>query len=924
MKKSYRNAGLTRLRTLGLTALLAGAAATAQAQIGYTAPNVTNTLGTYTDLGTTGTAIPTANTDDANSIAQGIGFPFTFNGTVFTQVVLNTNGFIKLGAAAPTGPAYTDGSQSTVNGPVDGPDTNLLLIFNQDLQAGAAGTEYRVATTGITPNRVCTIQWKNVQDKPRFNGATTPVLVGTQYANFSFQIQLFEVNNSTQFVYGTATPGAVADDFAKFVSVGIKGSSAVAGNLILGTKASATPWAQTAFVGAPYTGNAHNVRGTQLPQAGRTYTFSIPVANDVATQIIYGFSKLAVPGSNPVELQALVRNAGTAATVGPVTVTLSVTGANTYTATQVVPSLGTTATTSTALVTFAAVPLPNLGNNTITVSVPLDGNNNNNAQTEPLVTNATTISLIKTGVPPVSASGFGAGAQDNYFGAKFRLTQSRDVAAVNAFFFNEPAAVGNTAYGVLIDATTGTLLGRSANFVVTTASLNQLHTFTLTAPITVPAGDVIVGMATVAATPASPQFFLMGVQGENPNRSGTYYTGSATTAAAPTVALNAANTRVYRYMLEMVTAAPATCPTAGNIAIANVTTTSASVSFTGPGNGTAYQVVYVPAGTTPTATSPTAASTASPINLTGLMANTGYDVYVRVLCGATDQSQLAGPVFFSTPCIPAIVQNFPYAENFDVIARGQDLPCGITVADINADGATWNPTNSVTVGTTTSTVFRSGPYAMVYAANPAAAPQDADDWVFLPAMRFVGARSYRLAFWYRGFQANVREALEVKYGNAATPAGQTNLLYTNRAINSPTYAQATNASTPALADLTPATTGVYYIGFHAISPADLLFMAVDDVTVTAVLSSSAALNRAVNVYPNPSNTGSFNLDIRGANAQGTLTVEVTNMLGQRVYTGAAKDNFANRLDLSYLANGIYTLKIRNGGEYVQQQLSIVK
>jgi hypothetical protein len=64
--------------------------------------------------------------------------------------------------------------------------------------------------------------------------------------------------------------------------------------------------------------------------------------------------------------------------------------------------------------------------------------------------------------------------------------------------------------------------------------------------------------------------------------------------------------------------------------------------------------------------------------------------------------------------------------------------------------------------------------------------------------------------------------------------------------------------------------------------------------------------------------------VRGANAKQALSVEVTNMLGQRLYSGKAQDNFTNSVDLSSLPTGIYSIKVRNGEEYTMQQISIVK
>ena len=101
---------------------------------------------------------------------------------------------------------------------------------------------------------------------------------------------------------------------------------------------------------------------------------------------------------------------------------------------------------------------------------------------------------------------------------------------------------------------------------------------------------------------------------------------------------------------------------------------------------------------------------------------------------------------------------------------------------------------------------------------------------------------------------------------------------------------------------------------------------IDDlsITATAVTATSEALLRAVSVFPNPSATGLFDLEIHGANAQRGLEVQVTNTLGQRVYSGAARDNYTNRLDLCQLAPGIYFLQVRNGEERMTSQVSIVK
>ncbi|MDB5268866.1 MAG: hypothetical protein JWP58_1906 [Hymenobacter sp.] len=1220
MNHQYNRPGPTvRLRHLALAALLAtGTAAGAQAQtLNYPPANAQNVAGTYTDLGTTGTAITTTSTDDANSAEQLIGFNFAYNGATMDRFILNTNGFLKLGAAAgmtaPTVALYTAYAESNNGGTLLGTatnDINLISPFNYDLLSGTSTAEYRVATTGTAPNRVCTIQWKNVADKAQLSdvGGTT---VANQYANMAFQVKLYEANNSIEFVYAAPTVAAAANNNFKYAQVGIKGAGNGADQILRVTKGSVTLWSDASavtFASGPVTvgaTGAFNFRQAVPADNGRTYRFTPVVAVDAAASAIQGYASVIVPASNPITLRGVVRNSGTTAFAAATPVTLTISGANTYTQTVNVAAL---AAGGSALATFSGITLPNVGQNTVTLSValPNDTNASNNTLAQPMETSATTISLATPGAGS-GGSVFNAGA-DGYYASKITLNVGRSITAVSGLISDAgnqagvaKTTVGESMYGVVIDATTGTLLARSANYVVTQADINTYHTFTLVAPATVPAGSVLVGMAQTASSGTLP-YYPFGVQAEDPNRTATYYTGStaggvptaafttatttgfklpfgAVTAApatndvavneiqgygsiavpvgnpfslravvrngglaavttptqvtlnitgantfsqvqtvtslavsatstvtfsnitlpnagantitvsvpnddvpgnntatqamttsptkfsfiapgvAPTGAfgvpvatanrtiafcskltvnasrditsvsafiyndtnLSSSNTVAYgvvvnattgavigrsadytlttadlnrlhtftmaanvpagdflvgialvtpanstavfpiavqnetparpgtfytvnitsttpvapvdaasnnsRYMIEAETAAPNACPTPTGLAITGSTFSSASFSFTAAAGATGYQIVYGPQGFTPGGTGSTTSPTftGTTYTLPGLSASTTYDFYIQTICSTTSQSGLGGPVRVTTACTPPTIAAFPYAQNFDVVASGQTLPCGITVTDSNNDGFTWRATGTVT-DPATANVARSAPNAMVYSFNnvgptPTVA---ANDWFFTPALSLVTSQSYRVSFYYR-VASTYTEGLEVKYGTAATPAGQTNTLYTNAALTSATYQLASNASTPAVLDITPATAANYYVGFHAISQANQGFLAIDDLNITAgPLATSEALKRAVSVFPNPSNTGVFNLEIHGANAKQAMAVEVTNMLGQRVYTGSAKDNFSNSVNLSSLASGIYSIKVRNGEEYTQQQISIVK
>ncbi|GAA4389733.1 hypothetical protein GCM10023186_37280 [Hymenobacter koreensis] len=897
---------------MALAALLAvGATGGAQAQtLNYSLFGAQNVAGTYTDLGTAGTVISTANTDDANSAATPIGFTFNYNGTDFTDFVLNTNGFLKLGTAAPTGPSYFPTAQATAStaaGPLTSTDTNLLLPLNEDLEAGTSPAEYRIAVTGTAPNRVATIQWKNVSDKARNNGAATPTLIGKQLTNISFQVKLYETTNQIEFVYGSATPGPVAGDNFKAFAVGIKGSGSTATQLITATKPSVSAWSATTFLAGNYTGNAHNVRSTVLPDAGRTYRFSPARPNDAATLLVYSLGKLPTPFGTPHVIQGLVRNVGTSALTN-ITVTASVTGANTFTNTKTIASL---AVGATALVSFDPFSPTVNGTNNIAVSVGADDVASNNTATYTQLVNATTYAVAEPTAGSTGSVGFtansGADAGTGIFLVRYTTNAPRRVSEVKVRLEGAPASVGRTVYGAVLD-NAGTILARTPDYVITTADIGTDKTFTFATPVAV-SGDFFAGMAQAAAPAGTAPYFPLGLQSETPTRANTFFT-AALTGGAPT---DAAGSNLGRFMIEAVTVAPATCAPPTAVTVTGITAGSATVNFTGPANGTSYTVVYGPTGFNPATggTTVTPAPTASPVTLNGLSGSTTYQVYVRANCGANDQSTFAGPISFSTPCTPPQISTFPYNENFDAAAQA---PCGYSILNVNGDANTWQVV-------ATALHSASAPNAIAYQFNPNAA---ADDWFFTPQLLLRTTSRYQLSFKYKTQQLAsfpTSERLEVKYGQGATVAAQTTTLFTNTNITNTTHVTAT---APTVAVIQPATNGFYNIGFHVYSLADQYNLFIDDISITQVVTSASdALARAVAVFPNPS-AGQLTVDVTNAQAKNGLQVEVINMVGQKVLSTSVRDNLSNKLDVSMLANGMYTLRVSNGAEYMIRTISIQK
>ena len=906
-----------RLGRLGLAAVLLGGATVAQAQnLYYTTTSATNVAGTYTDLGTAGTAIATANTDDANSAAQNIGFTFAFNGSSFTQFVFNTNGLVRLGSAAPSSAAmyYDNSGQSGVDplASTNAADVNLLMPFNFDLVPGTGAVDYRVLTSGTAPNRVCTIEWRNVADKA---GVGQDAKNPTQYANFSFQLKLYETTNNIEFVYGTATAGSGAAGI-RFSNVGLKGSGLADGQLLLGLKDVNSAWSTTTFQNTNYTTNAHDITKGVLPDAGRTYRFAPALPTDVALSAIYTLGELATPTALPHSVQAVVTNTGYQALTN-VAVALRVTGANTFSDNQTVASLAPGVSTTVTFAAYPATLTAGTNNLTATATVAGDGNAANNAATYGQLVTADRLSYIDPTNNQYYYSSLDSAAVGAVQAVKFTLpkptTLANAVLLLNSLASN---ATQPATYQVIVYDASGTS-GAPGNVLYTSPSQTRPATqggvSVSLGGLQLPAGSFYIGVQATSTTGAG-----LLLQEEEPPRPGTFYVSF--TGSAPWLDLSDFDVP-FRYAIEVQLGAAPACDPPTAVTATSTGTTTATVSFTAAAGNGGYQVVYGPAGFNPSAAGTTVTATTSPVTLTGLSPATTYNVYVRSNCTAGGTSLFTAVATFVTACdATAPITAFPYSQNFDTLLPGQALPCGLTILDANNDGATW---------AITKTTPNSTPNALRY-TSALANSQAADDWFFTLALATSANVRYQVAFRYRGegiagSASSYVEKLEVKAGAAATPAGQTTTLYTNNSITNTAYALADGAATPAVAVL--AGGGTQYVGFHVISAAGQGNLYIDDLTITATTvtaTTSAALLQAVTVFPNPSTTGVFDLEIHGANARGALGVQVINALGQVVYTGTARDNFTTPLNLAGLVPGLYHLQVRNGDETMTRQLAIMR
>lgn len=193
------------------------------------------------------------------------------------------------------------------------------------------------------------------------------------------------------------------------------------------------------------------------------------------------------------------------------------------------------------------------------------------------------------------------------------------------------------------------------------------------------------------------------------------------------------------------------CPAALGLAVDSSTVDSVSLSWTNGGTETAWEIEYVDAGAAQ-GSGTLVPVTTNPATITGLVANTPYDFYLRAVCAVGDESIWLGPITGRTTCVAFTV---PFTEGFNSTSSTQDC---WTVLDENGDGDQWD----------INYAFNASEGDQVAAINTDFNAGADDDYLISPAITLTGVD--RLRYEYRVQSAgepNEMEVLISTTGNAA-------------------------------------------------------------------------------------------------------------------------------------------------------------
>ena len=258
-----------------------------------------------------------------------------------------------------------------------------------------------------------------------------------------------------------------------------------------------------------------------------TASWAVGVTNDAAVLNVYSFGKVPLVYGFPLAIKAYIQNTGDN-DLSQVSVTLSVTGANTFTSTKVIPSLS--ASSLGTLVTFDSLTFTNVGKNNVVVTLANDANNANNSISTLLETTSDAYTVADTSS---STGSLGWGTSAGLLLAKYFVRDSTTVNSVTVTIGNDNVNPGNTVYGVVLNDA-GKILAQSSNYVIKSSDLNKPVNFTFTTPLSVKNQNIYIGLAQTANATAG--YYPLATQTENPGRAGVYYiaalTGGTYTEAA--------------------------------------------------------------------------------------------------------------------------------------------------------------------------------------------------------------------------------------------------------------------------------------------------------------------------------------------------------------------------------------------------------
>ncbi len=289
-----------------------------------------------------------------------------------------------------------------------------------------------------------------------------------------------------------------------------------------------------------------------------------------------------------------------------------------------------------------------------------------------------------------------------------------------------------------------------------------------------------------------------------PDTSGTYFVGIKGK-------MNSPHSPPWYLTMDDISIQEATgCLRPSYLQVTSISSDSVDVEWTENGSATEWEVIYGVTGFNPATQGDTATATGTPeITLVDLIPNTGYDFYVKAVCGA-DESLLVGPISFVTSCVP---EGIPFEEGFESgYVHGQDL-AGCWTQNSITGASKWR-VNSTETSSNRSP--RTGNFNITLSYSN-------EDWIFYP-LDLIEDTTYELSFYARQ-NSETGVLIESAFGTMNASAAMTTNIIPSSAVVDGEYQKFTGY-------FTAASSRTYFIGIKGTVGNSPMYVSVDDISVT--------------------------------------------------------------------------------------------
>ncbi len=344
-------------------------------------------------------------------------------------------------------------------------------------------------------------------------------------------------------------------------------------------------------------------------------------ADDFAVTTLFAKGSNVETFGYPEDIQVVVSNKGFLTSTK--VVSLAVSGANTFSATQSV----TLSEGQDTLLTFSGFNPVNTGFNSITATVPLDMVSANDTIVWVQETTNDRMGYADTTQTGLSGVGYNTGA--GLLLIRLGVQGDRAVEGVRVRFSDNLPAIGNTVYGVVLDST-GAIVRQTPNHIITAANIENYHTLLFDSVFIVSNENFYVGLAQTAN--ATTGYFPLAFQGETPTRANAYFTAGIT-------GVGLAPVPNFRLMIEAVLG-DIPCFDPANLAL-NPGCDDIAVTWNSNTGAIGSIIEYGPTGFS-LGTGTRINNVTSPYTIAGLAPGT-YDVYVADSCDVASVSSFIGP-----------------------------------------------------------------------------------------------------------------------------------------------------------------------------------------------------------------------------------------------------------------------------------------